>query len=126
MLWLLMIGFYFRLSTVLIAIILRNCKSVDVGVYLHIKPTNAREVRSRVCESWLPAAVRLRDGDLLDELERLEDVGDVVQAPDARLHDCLGQPDPVDHARGKVQVDLGIGLQKLIIVSNIMITIIIN
>ena len=57
--------------------------------------------------------MRLRDGDLLDELERLEDVCNVVEAPDARLHDCLGQPDPVDYARGKVQVYLGIGLKKL-------------
>ena len=57
--------------------------------------------------------MRLRDGDLLDELERLEDVGNVVEAPDARLHDRLGQPDPVDHSRGKVQVDLSIGLKKL-------------
>ena len=75
--------------------------------------TYAREVWSGICERWLPAAVCLRDGDLLDELERLEDVGNVVEAPNARLHDRLGQPDPVDHSRGKVQVDLSIGLKKL-------------
>ena len=74
--------------------------------------TYSGQVRPGVGECGLPAAVRLGDGDFLDEFERLEDVGDVVEAADARLHDGLRQADAVDHARRKVQVYLCIVLKR--------------
>ena len=49
--------------------------------------THAPDVGPGVLEGRLLAAVHLRDLDLLDELEALQDVGDVVQPPNPGLHD---------------------------------------
>ena len=77
------------------------------------KLTDSVHIGPDVEECWLfSSSVRLCDLDLLDEFERLEDVGDVVETSDSRLHDRVGQANAVDHFRGKVKVDLCVGLME--------------
>ena len=63
-------------------------------------------------EGGFLAAVHLHDLDLLDQLERLEDVGDVVEPPNSGLHHRISQSDAVDHFGGEVQVDFRIRLKE--------------
>ncbi len=73
--------------------------------------TDSVDVWPDVLEGRLLASVLLGNLDLLDEPEALEDVGDVVQPPDARLHHCLLLI-TVDDARSQLQVHLGVLLRQ--------------
>ena len=78
----------------------KNCDEIVKSKYL----TNSLNHRPDILECRLFSPMRLRDLDFLDELQGLEDVGDIIEPSDPRLHDGIGKAEAVDDFRRKLQI----------------------
>lgn len=56
--------------------------------------------------------MRFGDLDLLNQLQRLKDVGDVVKSSDSGLHDGIRQSNAMDDFGGNVQIDFSLSLKE--------------
>ena len=65
-------------------------------------------------KSWLLAPMHLSDLYFLDEFQRLQNVGNVIQPPDSGLHDGIWHSNAVNDFGGNVQINFGMRLKKMV------------